>query len=123
MHPMLIRLLGAYWPNTDDGTIAGNPIAAAAPSPVFRNPRRDTRREFSLAFMETHSFQERESPQRSSQKIQDQSGSKNEITLHHISQHPLPGACTLKTLPWIFSKAGPIHHARGISSFSDRLYL
>jgi hypothetical protein len=39
---MLMRLLGANCPNTEDGTIAGNPIAATAPSPVFKKPRRET---------------------------------------------------------------------------------
>jgi hypothetical protein len=39
---MLMRLLGAYCPNTEAGTIAGNPIAAAAPSPVFKKLRRET---------------------------------------------------------------------------------
>jgi hypothetical protein len=42
MHPMLMRLLGAYCPNTEDGTIAGNPITAAAPNPVFKKLRRET---------------------------------------------------------------------------------
>jgi hypothetical protein len=41
MHPILMRLLGANWPNTVAGTIAGNPTAAAAPSPVFKKPRRE----------------------------------------------------------------------------------
>jgi hypothetical protein len=39
---MLIRLLGAYCPNTVAGTIVGNPIAAAAPNPVFKKFRRET---------------------------------------------------------------------------------
>jgi hypothetical protein len=39
---MLMRLLGAYCPNTVAGTMAGNPTAAAAPSPVFKNLRRET---------------------------------------------------------------------------------
>jgi hypothetical protein len=42
MQPMLMRLLGAYCPNTEDGTIAGNPMAATAPRPVFKKPRRET---------------------------------------------------------------------------------
>ena len=41
MAPTLMRLLGAYWPNTLDGTMVGNASAAAAPAPVFRNARRD----------------------------------------------------------------------------------
>src|ERR1039458_26690 len=45
--PMLIRLLGAVCPNTLDGTMAGNPVMAAAPSPVFRIDRRE--RSFSFA--------------------------------------------------------------------------
>src|ERR1700760_2936472 len=39
--PTLMRLLGAYWPNTLAGTIAGKLATAAAPNPVFRNLRRD----------------------------------------------------------------------------------
>jgi hypothetical protein len=39
---MLIRLLGAFCPNTVDGIIAGNPATAAAPKPVFRIDRRET---------------------------------------------------------------------------------
>jgi hypothetical protein len=39
MAPTLICLLGAIWPSTLAGTIAGNPAAAAAPS---KNLRRDT---------------------------------------------------------------------------------
>jgi hypothetical protein len=37
-----MRLLGAFCPNTEDGTIVGNPAAAATPSDVFTNCRRET---------------------------------------------------------------------------------
>jgi hypothetical protein len=43
MAPMLMRLLGAFWPNTVDGTIAGKPATAAAPRLVFRIDRRESR--------------------------------------------------------------------------------
>jgi hypothetical protein len=39
---MLMRLLGAYCPKTVAGTIVGNPTAAMAPIPVFKNLRRET---------------------------------------------------------------------------------
>jgi hypothetical protein len=39
---MLMRLLGAYCPKTVAGTIVGNPKAAMAPIPVFKNLRRET---------------------------------------------------------------------------------
>jgi hypothetical protein len=42
MAPILMRLLGANWPRTTEGTIVGNPIAAAAPTPVFKNLRLET---------------------------------------------------------------------------------
>src|SRR5579863_181707 len=42
MAPTLMRLLGAYCPNTEAGTMAGKPRAAAAPRPVFRTERRVT---------------------------------------------------------------------------------
>jgi hypothetical protein len=37
---MLMRLLGAFCPNTVDGTIAGKPAAATAPKDIFRNALR-----------------------------------------------------------------------------------
>jgi hypothetical protein len=37
-----MRLLGAIWPKTLEGTIAGNPAAATAPAEVFKNARRET---------------------------------------------------------------------------------
>jgi hypothetical protein len=37
-----MRLLGENWPNTLAGTKLGNPTAAAALSPVFKNPRSET---------------------------------------------------------------------------------
>jgi hypothetical protein len=37
-----MRLLGAYCPSTLEGTIVGNPMAAAAPNPVLKKRRRET---------------------------------------------------------------------------------
>jgi hypothetical protein len=43
MQPMVMRLLGAFAPNTEEGTIAGKAIAApAATAEPFKNCRRVT---------------------------------------------------------------------------------
>ncbi len=49
MAPMLMRLLGANWPNTLAGTMAGKPATAAAPMLDLRKPRRDTLRTFFIS--------------------------------------------------------------------------
>src|ERR1035441_752072 len=49
--PMLMRLLGAFWPKTVDGTIAGKPATAAAPRLVFMIDRRDIDRREILFIM------------------------------------------------------------------------
>src|ERR1700723_280161 len=47
--PTLIRLLGAICPNTEEGTIVGNPALAAAAIEVFRKLRRETPLSFFIA--------------------------------------------------------------------------
>jgi hypothetical protein len=46
MAPTLMRLEGAYWPKTVEGTIIGNPTAAAPARPACKTLRLETGADF-----------------------------------------------------------------------------